>query len=227
MSVLTNKNRIGNFTSSQMYRLMGAPKPRKTYIEECNFERKLGRSLGNESNARPTTWGKLLEERCFELLGLEYQLISQETIVHNDFDSWSGSPDGIKKDAVIDIKCPFTLKSFCQLVAIDSVESLKDEYPEYYWQLVSNAILTDMNKAELIVYCPYQSELNDIRIMCDVKPANELYNHYWIANSNDSELPYLIEGKDYQNLNIFEFDILDSEKELLTNAIKEYSTQLI
>ena len=44
---------------------MGAPA--KTYIEECNFERKLERSISDESNAKPFSWGQLLERRVGNL----------------------------------------------------------------------------------------------------------------------------------------------------------------
>ena len=40
-----------------------------------------------------------------------------------------------------------------------SKELLKENHPEYFWQLVSNAILMNVSFAELIVYMPYKDEL--------------------------------------------------------------------
>lgn len=68
-TILNNKLRCGNFTSSEIHRLTGAGKF-KTYVQEKNFERKLGLSLGTESNAKPLTWGKFLENRVLKCLGL-------------------------------------------------------------------------------------------------------------------------------------------------------------
>lgn len=225
--MIGNKNRVGNFTSSQVYRLMGAPKPCATYIAECNLERKLSRSLGTEVFSKPTAWGKHCEKRVFDLLDIDYTLCSQETILHPEISFWAGSPDGVRKDAVIDIKCPYTLKSFCELVEIKSAEDLKADYPDYYWQLVSNAILTGKTIAELIVYAPYESELNTLRKMCEDVSPDELRNVYWINNSLDEELPFLIDGGTYKNVNVLRFDISTDDIEKLTETIKEKGKLLI
>ena len=82
------------------------------------MERRLGRSLDKENNAHELSWGKLMEDRVFDLLGVEYELVSKDTIKHPKYSFWVGSPDANKFDegrTVIDIKCPITLKSFCRL----------------------------------------------------------------------------------------------------------------
>src|SRR6185369_17941405 len=177
--IRTNTVRVGNFTSSTIAAIMsnGRSKgslgaPALTYIEECNMERRLKRSLENDSNAKPLSWGKLVERRVFDLLGLEYKLISENTLNHPDIDYWCGSPDAQKFDeggTVVDIKCPMTLKSFCQLVdssypdnakdkdepryngtvAMDIIRERHKDGEKYYWQLVSNAILINAKFAEL------------------------------------------------------------------------------
>src|SRR3990172_2945044 len=99
-----SEKRIGNFTSSEISALMskskdgGFGKPALTYIEECNMERRLGRSLTDEVSARPLTWGKLVEVKAFELLGLDYKISSQETDLHPEISYWAGSSDGNKFD---------------------------------------------------------------------------------------------------------------------------------
>ena len=69
--------RIGNFTSSEIFNLMANGKkegelgaPALTYIKECNMERRLGRQLENDQNARPTSWGNLCEGYVFSMLPL-------------------------------------------------------------------------------------------------------------------------------------------------------------
>jgi hypothetical protein len=221
---MNNKlERVAHITSSNTWKLFATPAKVKTYLQELAYEKKLGRGLGTESNARPLTWGKFVESRVFELLGLEYSLVSTDTLQHDSIAHWSGTPDGVTKDSVIDIKCPFTMKSFCELVEIiesKSIETFKSEKPEYYWQLVSNAVLTEKTHAELIVYCPFQSELMDIRIACDNYEGADQYKLRFIAESSDDELPYIIDGGNYSNINIFKFEVPVSDMELLTNKIQ-------
>lgn len=259
---IMNKNiyRVGNFTSSEIVALTKLAKdgkafgvPALTYVEEVNMERRLQRSLTDESNARPLTWGKLLEKRVFyDLLGLEYSLNSLETIVHPTIAYWSGSPDGFKYDVgktVTDIKCPITLKSFCQLVdplyygleGIEAMNAIRDGFKDknglvhaahkdgekFYWQLVSNAILTNSKFAELIPYVPYKSELDEIKLMSQSVEGEMLIKHYWIAMALDGELPYLVDGGYYKNLNTIRFEVPVEDKQLLTDKVELAGKMLI
>ena len=221
---MNNKiERIAHITSSNAWKLFATPAKVKTYLQELAYEKKLGRGLGTESNARPLTWGKWMESRVFELLGLEYSLVSTDTLQHESITHWSGTPDGTTKTSVIDIKCPYTMKSFCELVDIiesQDIEYFKKEKPEYYWQLVSNSVLTGKANAELIVYCPFQSELQDIRISCDNYDGADQFKLRFISESSDDELPYIIDGGNYSNINILKFEVPASDIELLTNKIQ-------
>jgi hypothetical protein len=247
--------RTGNITSSEgAVAIMSngkakgtLGKPALTYIEECNFERRLGRSIDTESNARPLTWGRLVEGRVFELLGLEYQLVSSETIQHPSINYWVGSPDAIKEDegrTVIDIKSPITLKSFCQLVAplyedlydgsldhgLICINALRAEHRDgekYYWQLVSNAILTNSKYAELIVYVPFKSELEAIREIIQTGDGEMQSKYGWINWANDDELPWIPDGGYYKNINVIRFEIPEEDKEALTERMKMCGELLI
>lgn len=242
MSINANQLRVGNFTSSNIYKLMTNGKkdgtlgaPALSYIQEKRFEMQLGRSINNDNDARATAWGNLLEARAFDLLGMEYTLASQETIAHPIIQHWTGSPDGWKsKDGhkyVIDIKCPATLNSFCQMVQplydgltgtmlISELRESHKDMEKYYWQLISNAILTDCNKAELIVYMPYQSELELIRELAQNWPGERIHRFFWIANSQDEELPYILDEGYYKNINIIQFDIPQADKDALIERTK-------
>ena len=159
-TITENEVRIGRFTSSKIAALMSVAKdkvsfgkPALTYIEEKNFERKLGRSLTSEITARATSWGKLLEKRVLEeLLGIDYRPSSAESIVHHVYgDIWAGSPDAQKYDeggTIVDIKSTYTIKSFCQFAECETIEDVRENHPDgedYYWQLVSNAILPNIS----------------------------------------------------------------------------------
>ena len=220
--------RGGKFTSSSIYKLMSNGKgthgfgaPAITYIEEKRMELRLGRDLGSEVSSRPLSWGKLVEQRVFDLLGLEYVYQSDVRFKHTEYGQfWTGAPDLIKGNMFAEVKCPYTLKSFCEMVdSLTSVEAWKACKPEYYWQNVSNAILTGSNEAEIIIYAPYQSELEAIR---------ELANNYegdqnkvaWINWAADDELPWIPENAYYKNLNIFKYEIPQQDKDALTERVK-------
>lgn len=190
-----------------------------TYIEEKKMEAKLGRQLQKEVHSRPASWGTFVQHRVTNvLLDTGCKPTKDVRRVHPTISNWSGAEDYLRHDAIGEIKC-FELKKFCQAheAASFGYDSLRDECPEIFWQLVSNAILLGMNKAELCLYVPYQKELNAIRE--EAKESNDP-NVNWLAyNTNDDELPYLLDGGHYKNLSLFMFDIQEADKKLLTSRV--------
>ena len=226
--------RIGNFTSSQIAALMtngkekdSFGKPALTYIKQKKRERRLGRSIDNDSNARPLTWGKMVEAIAFEQLGTSYGLYSNKTLVHPTIGRWSGSPDGVNHSepkAVIDLKCPITLNSFCDFADCNTIEDIRANHTSgdtYFWQLVSNAIISCLDYAELIVYCPYKSELEAIKDMCSPNSLDreDAHKYAWIYYASDDELPWIPDGGHYKNINIFRFQVPQSDKDALTERV--------
>lgn len=243
--IKNNPLRVGNFTSSENVALITLGRDKKsfgapalTYISECNMERRLGRSLTDESNARPLAWGSLCERRVNDLLPMDYVFDQNQTIAHPTIKCFTGSPDGSKTDTVAEIKAPMTLKSFCNLVdpiyegltGISAINAIRENHKDgdkFYWQIVSNSILINSKYAELIVYCPYRSELDSIRELAGSMDDQNLYKYYWIVNSNDDELPFLLDGGYYKNLNIINFEVPVEDKQLLLEKIEAASSMLI
>lgn len=233
---MLSNTRVGRFTSSEIYRLMAkgvGGRPSKitlSYIEEKRMELRLGRSLNSDVSARSTTWGTLLEKMVASKLDpLKYRYCSSETIVHPNIGAWAGTPDFLTVNAVVDAKCPFTMKSFCQLADISiaaDVEKFRSEKPEYYWQLVSNSVLADKKRAELIVYCPYIDELEAIRELFSDIDESEQNKFAWIFFAGDADLPYVLSGGYYQNMYSFEFEVPEIDREDLISAVVEASKQL-
>lgn len=241
--MINNHSRIGNFTSSEIVALTKKAKDNKsfgapalTYISETNMERLLGRSLTTEIDARATSWGKLVEPRVFDLLGIEYSLSSKETIVHPAIPYWAGSPDGSKQNTTADFKAPLTLKSFCQLVqplhegltGMEAMNKIREDHKDgekFFWQIVSNAIMQRNQFGELIVYMPYHSELEAIRTMA--RHHEQAGKFKWVDWASDDELPYLIEGGYYKNLNIINFEISEADKKFLTDCVERAGKLLL
>jgi hypothetical protein len=231
-------SRYGNFTSSNIYKLMSngkkageLGKPALTYIEEKRWEIKLGRNMQKEQGGRPTSWGTYIEARVYEMLSTDYILQSDVRYSHKTIEHWTGAPDMVRilTPVVCDIKAPYSLKVFCRkadIILKNDLEAFKDEFPENYWQLVSNAILIEsvtgkpINTAELIIYLPYLKEL--IEIKEDIQHLDEVDKNKvaWLNWANDDELPYLIEGNYYKNLYVFQFEIPSEDKQLLTERVK-------
>lgn len=231
-----NVNRQGRCTSSEIAALLN-PKKFMTYVAEVKMERMLGRAIETEVQAKPLQWGKFLEKRVFSLLGLEYTLSSTETDLHPVYgDIWAGSKDGTregKERAITDIKCPMTMKSFCQLVlplylGYDGMEAMDmirkgfvhegieykkhDKAEDYYCQLVSNACINNTEYAELIVYMPYESELKEIQEYADGEC-------YWVWAARPEELPSLPDGGTFRNVNIIRFKVPEEDKIALEKAV--------
>jgi len=177
-------HRYGNFSSSEIHRLMSKGRgtwslenvgaPFKSYIKEKRMERKLGRPLHSETNARPTQWGNFIEPIVISQIGREEARDSNAygRLVHPEIKCWTGVPDYQKpKESIVgDVKSAWTMLSFCETAEVimeayasDSVGIFKTEKKEWYWQLVSNAILTRMDRAELTIYVPKREDLANIR----------------------------------------------------------------
>jgi hypothetical protein len=221
--------RTANFSSSSIWKLTKSGRgkddyfgsPALTYIEEKRMESRLGLPLSTEHNASPTNWGKLVEALAFDRLPLDYRLVSDVRYSHPSITNWTGMPDVVNADVSGDIKAPFTRKAFCGLVDAmsEGPEAVKDHSPEYYWQIVSNCILTGKSKGGLFVYCPYKSNLLEIRDRAAGWLGEE--NMTFINYMNDNELPYLKENGHYKDYNELIFDVPKEDVEFLTDRVQE------
>jgi hypothetical protein len=214
--------RYGKFTSSEIWKLMTNGRAAgsigaqgQTYIESRKYERKLNRRISNSASGRAAEWGTAVEGYAFDQLGPEYRIQSNhsEFIVNPAMPYHGGTPDCIRFEgstpvAVCDIKCPYTLLAFCQLSEVTDGELLKLDFPEYYWQLVSNAILTGLDVAELIVFCPVEAEIEKVK--------EHVASYYkWADWAATSELPYLVDGGEYSRFHKVIFDVPQADKEAL------------
>lgn len=250
-TIRTSISRVGNFTSSEIYRLMSMGKRPMTqeeldarpksgagskttqsedgpgeafynYVEEKKLERKLGRPLKDEVSARAMIWGKVAEKAAFLTLGFDYRFSSKDTIIHPKIDCWAGTPDGESETSVLEIKSPFTHKSFCCLHDCKDINAVRENHKQgeqYYWQCVSNAILTNKNTADFAVYMPYRSELNTVRSLCEEYEGNA-NDVAWIHFGSDDDLPHLVDGMFYKNLRTIRFEVPEQDKKRLTQRVE-------
>lgn len=237
-SILERPERVGAFTSSDIYRLMGSHKvtgkilkPFETYVQEKIREAKLGRSINVGGYSQAGSWGNLMEQYVFdEYLGNEYALTSKETKVHPDISTWAGSKDVIVHGVKVgDIKCyyPNNFSQYADVLIEKDVDLLREEYPKEYWQLVSNCAIEDIDTAEVILWIPYQSELEDIRNYAADYNGNDQWKYRWIYESEDYNLPYIHDASVYSNLYKFDFKVPKEDFELIHERVYMASKQLI
>lgn len=253
--LMTDEEIVGykkaNPKSTAKYTEDGFSEAGLTYIQECNWERRTGQPIEREANAKATSWGKIAEDMAFMQLGqsLEYRMCSQETLQHPKYDYWVGSPDCEKftagnmfADTIVDIKCPYTLRSFCKLAdcvemvlqdgiwvvddskerQLKSVTNLRNNHKEgekYYWQIVSNACITGATRGELIAFMPYKEDLQEMRDMASNRDGADQWAYKYIADGMDDELPHLLNGYHYKNMYKICFEIPQADKDYLESRV--------
>jgi len=246
-----NKTRNGNFSSSSIYKLCSKGRGTasienvgasfNTYVKEKRREKKLKRSINSKVFTRPLIWGIVCELYIFaKKLNTSFSDMNNVgRLTHTEFNQWTGIPDTFRrKDLVVgDIKSPSSLIKFCDLIESSEkgLECFKSNHPDYYWQLVSNAILTGVDKAELLFYIPYLSELKLIKEFVvniqeeDLPLDLELFQIEWISHEINAyiefqkkplSIPYLPNDCEYKDFNVFTFNVPQEDKEFLTDRVK-------
>lgn len=237
--------RNGTFSSSQVWKLMSKDKagtgvgaPFKSYLKQVSYEIILGRAINKDTNPKPCTWGDLVEHHVFGLLeDILYKHVSNDRLFHPENQYWTGAPDLISPKTVSDVKTPYSLEVFCDKIitlqdAFDNedISVYKRDYPEDYWQHISNAILLELNGTpishfEAIIYVPYKSELEAIRELAN-NWSGDQNKVAWINWASDDDLPYLVDGGHFQNLNTFRFPVPEADKQALKERMELATNQL-
>lgn len=150
--------RLGRFTGSEIYKLMGAKgmgKTGETYVFEKAAEFLTGVPIKPEFQAASTQWGldhekeaKLYFEAATGLKVLDGETLENSMIV--------GTPDGIVDGIPVgfEIKCPFNSGNHLKNLSMTTALDLLDLRPEYYWQCVSYMWLTGLSKWKFCSYDP-------------------------------------------------------------------------
>jgi hypothetical protein len=161
--------RLGRFTASEVWKLFTQPRSKdakangelsettKSYIMEKVAEELTGQA--KEISAKSLDWGNDNEEAAkkyfTELTGIE---VKPASFVPFSIMS-GGSPDGyIEEDSLLEIKCPFDSVVQLKYLSLKDQESLKQDFPENYWQCQANMLFAKKNKCVLAAYDPRMTE---------------------------------------------------------------------
>jgi len=235
---MNNIERIGHVTSSRIHLLCAKGRSKSpitgntwssgalTYFEEKRIERKLGRTIDTGAYSRPAAWGNFLELIVFDKLGIEYKIESQMSTEHPDEEFkgvWSGSADLIAPSVKIgEIKC-YQLKKFAQYsdaILKKDIQNIKDNFAQEYWQMVSNAIINKVEKAEAISFAPYESQLPELREWADNYEGADKWKYRFISEEPAENLALLKDKGHYQDINMFEFTVPQEDIEFLTEKVR-------
>jgi hypothetical protein len=187
--------RIGRFTASQIHRLMSEPKSKtellskgaKTYIREVASEVLTGKRKDRYQN-NAMERGIELEPIAFAALCEALDLdISSPDIMHfgvNEFGLYApneylaASPDGIilDRELIVELKCPDSA-THLEYLSYENADDLKNNAPEYYYQIQTNILLSEAKGAIFASYddrYPEHLQLKIIEVPQDVQTCEKI-----------------------------------------------------
>lgn len=116
---------------------------------------------------KATLHGKTYEPLAKEVYAKMKNVIVEEAefVEHHDFKYWGGSSDGKVYDngtgddfGIVEVKCPFVSGNHLKHMRITSVKYFKDNFPKYYWQCMSNMIISNVQYCDFISFDPRMSK---------------------------------------------------------------------
>lgn len=173
------KNRLGNFTGSQVGRLMkrGRGKDAEwsadalTYIKEIVAERLINPAVlavpelfdqyldFTTSSSKMMAWGTDNEDKAIGTYTMvrKCEVTHCGSLPHESVASFWDSPDGLvlDEDGVIEVKCPAPKTHALYLMGAKTPEDLLAVKPEYYWQCVAHMAVTGAEFTDWMSYCPF------------------------------------------------------------------------
>jgi len=183
------QQRIGKFTSSEIWKLMSSGKKATfsqtglTYIRSKAAELITGEKAP-DINSNAIEYGRSLEQEAFEYFkmtvksesAIYYGIENPKFFSFGDFAG--GSPDGEYENAILEIKCPYNSGNHITHLMINSSDELKDECPEYYWQIQANMLFTGKELGFFVSYDPRViKHEHRIKILCIMAENQELIKH--------------------------------------------------
>ena len=189
------KQRLGDFTSSEIKQLLVSPQKgakiavgAMTYILEKVAERYIQKPI-NQFTSRATEHGSDTENLAFRTtikrLGIDFRTCGY--IKHQKIKRLGGSPDGYNGgEYVLEIKCPLNPVNHLKNLTIKTAEDFKKMHPDYYYQVMLNTFLCGAKYAVFVSFCPeFPKHTNkgffSITMELDMEAIREIENRVHLA----------------------------------------------
>lgn len=174
------KDRLGKITASEIWKIMVRGKAKDAYFGDTALKyirQKVSEILtcepnnGGRNNFSAMEWGNSHENeavyKIMQYTGFEIEYYGVGAPKFFEYSNFSGgSPDGLTKDAVIEIKCPFNSAEHYEHYLFENQDDVKSYNPAYYWQVLANMIFTNRKFGYLCSYDPrYAQEEYQLKIV--------------------------------------------------------------
>jgi len=162
--------RLGKFTGSEIWKLMGARglgKQGNTYIHD-KFSEILTGKVYNIPDNKYFEHGRYYEPIAKKSYEEAANILFEDIgfIEHPDFENCGASPDGINFEIKtgIEIKCPETQSMHSKHILIENQNDLKKLKPDNYWQIMFLMLICGFEKWKFISYHPDFTKKKDLRL---------------------------------------------------------------
>lgn len=199
--------RLGNFNASRISELMGKGKKKDeywsktalSYINEVAAERNLDKMMVENDDEfleylelvavenRYTRWGHLNEYEARDIYETKHgvTVVEVSSIKHPDIEHYACSSDGlcVETNSGIEIKCPLPKTYWEWRNTIHDAESLKAVKPEYYWQIMAQIDICDLDYVDFLAFCPLMVKpVHEVRIPRIINEIDMLHERVMAAN---------------------------------------------
>lgn len=182
------EERLGRFTASEIYKLMGIKgigETGKTYAFDKAVESLFGEieenfvsyDMERGKNLEPLAFAKFKELKSFDFIDVE------ESGFFNLGNNAGASPDGlVGEDAILEIKCP-KANTFFKLVATNEIDD------KYLYQMQMQMMATNRNKAHFFNYFIFEGKeyYHEIIIDKDEVICEKILNRIFEAETLKNE----------------------------------------
>ena len=104
------------------------------------------------------------------------------------------------------------------------IELFKEEFSAEYWQIVSNCCIHNLDVGEAIIYAPYESDMEDVRLFVDEyvsEKQTNLWRYRFIQEKENYELPTIPLDSTYNDMTKFSFIVPKEDKDFLESRVLE------
>jgi hypothetical protein len=127
----------------------------------------------------------------------------------------------------MDLKCPVDINRFVTAFECEGdIEKFRNDYPEgdkYFWQLVSNSIITGMNNCRLTFFVPKFSELTEIQEFSEGAGTE----YAWVFYASQYDLPHIPDESVLPNQIDILFTPTNEQKKELKNAVEQAINEIL